>query len=739
MNCVNDSYLKTSRLNRIKNIKYSCSITKTEGNNEFSICLLGSGNPTNDLHNDSDNVHAWSIELDPSQYECTPRMPLVPREGWFLNTCNIHIPTEVSGLLQLGEGFCCPPDNKTELLTAYIKHIESNFLKCKKQQACITSMRIQFFNFLKSLNKLEHHRSDMDERILDAVHVTKKFVKDNPDILFTRADKGNTVVALDRSDYIKKMEAYLSDTDTYTELRHNPVRKLLNDLKALLKRWTNHKYVSSQSYSCLNSSNAILPRAYGLPKIHKTGGYPLRIIISSTGSPLHNLALYLHKVLINSLPPASSHIKNSTQLVKNLSNLHIPDDYSLASFDVVSLFTNVPIDLVLQIIKDKWSLIEGHTSLPQDEFVGSIEFVLKSTFFVFNNKFYKQTFGTPMGSPLSPIVADLVLQRLELSVLNSLSFRVGFFYRYVDDIALSVPLSELYGLLGKFNSFHPRLRFTIETSVGGDRLNFLDLSIIKKDNGFVFDWFRKPTFSGRFLNFHSHHPFIHKRGTVYSLIDRVVRLSHPQFHKNNFDLVIKVLLDNGYPLELIFSSIRRRLNTISHSISKRSNINVTEKEKTSSQPYFVIPYVSHISERFIQYFKNISFSTLAFSCVNKLKKFIRVHKDTLPIFSRSSVVYKIDCMDCDASYVGQTKRTLNTRVSEHRNHIRRNSTQNSVITDHRLDSKHDFKWNDIKILDEERNYNRRLISEMIFIKKQKNGLNAQLDTALLDPIYNELF
>jgi len=57
MNCVNDSYLKASRLNRIKNIKYSCSIAKTEDNNEFSIRLLGSG-PTNDLHNDSDDVHA---------------------------------------------------------------------------------------------------------------------------------------------------------------------------------------------------------------------------------------------------------------------------------------------------------------------------------------------------------------------------------------------------------------------------------------------------------------------------------------------------------------------------------------------------------------------------------------------------------------------------------------------------------------------------------------------------------
>jgi len=73
---------------------------------------------------------------------------------------------------------------------------------------------------------------------------------------------------------------------------------------------------------------------------------------------------------------------------------------------------------------------------------------------------------------------------------------------------------------------------------------------------------------------------------------------------------------------------------------------------------------------------------------------------------------------CDASYVGQTKKILYTRVSEHRGHIRKNSTHNSVITDHRLnqDFKHEFDWD--KVLDKETNYNKRLISEMIFIKKQ---------------------
>jgi len=403
---------------------------------------------------------------------------------------------------------------------------------------------------------------------------------------------------------------------------------------------------------------------------------------------------------------------------------------------VVSLFTNVPIDLALEIIKEKWPHIEAHTNLPQKEFFLALKFVLESTFFHFNNRVYKQTFGAPMGSPLSPVVADLILQRLESTILSDITYKPTFYYRYVDDIALAVPISQLNGLLAKFNSFHHRIEFTMEMERKGDRLNFLDLTIIKQGNTLVFDWFRKPTFSGRFLNFYSHHPFTHKRGTMYSLIDRVFRLSHPEFHEKNFDLIIKILLDNGYPLDLIFSSIRRRLHTLIYSNKK---ITSNEKEDNSRLPYFTIPYVFCIAKKFIQFFKNITFSKLAFTCFNKLSKFIKVHKDVLPVLSRSNVVYKINCSVCDASYVGQTKRTLNTRVNEHKNHIRRNSTQFSVITDHRQKSKHEFDWDNVKILDLESNYNKRLISEMIHIKKQKDGLNAQTDTALLDPIYNDLF
>ncbi|KYN39214.1 hypothetical protein ALC56_06401 [Trachymyrmex septentrionalis] len=80
-----------------------------------------------------------------------------------------------------------------------------------------------------------------------------------------------------------------------------------------------------------------------------------------------------------------------------------------------------------------------------------------------------------MGSPLSSVIADLVMRRLETVSLMSLDLDMVFYVRYVDDICTAVALSKIDVLLEQFNLFHPRLQFTSE--VRGDEINFLDVTI----------------------------------------------------------------------------------------------------------------------------------------------------------------------------------------------------------------------------------------------------------------------
>ncbi|XP_018376454.1 PREDICTED: uncharacterized protein LOC108769765 [Trachymyrmex cornetzi] len=99
----------------------------------------------------------------------------------------------------------------------------------------------------------------------------------------------------------------------------------------------------------------------------------------------------------------------------------------------------------------------------------------------------------PMGSPLSPILADLVIQDLESDILT-----------------VAIPNNQVEEVLSLFNSYHDRLKCTVEERDDGS-VNFLDETVILKEGQIKFDNYKKPTNSGRYLSYKSYHPEEHKR------------------------------------------------------------------------------------------------------------------------------------------------------------------------------------------------------------------------------------
>ncbi|KYN17046.1 hypothetical protein ALC57_10682 [Trachymyrmex cornetzi] len=248
---------------------------------------------------------------------------------------------------------------------------------------------------------------------------------------------------------------------------------------------------------------------------------------------------------------------------------------------------------------------------------------------------------------------------------------------------------------------------------------------------------KKPTFSGRYLNFLSSHPLSQKRGVIFGMIDRVFFLSHPRFHQRNIISVIDILLNNDYPLDFIFKTINLRLKSLFYNQTmKQNNVNSNDT-RDEMKPWITLPYIPQISDKFMNIFNDVNIR-LSFYSLNKLNKYIKVHKDVIPTNSKRDVVYQITCKDCDATYVGQTGRRLQTRILEHKNHINRNTTTQSVITEHRLEHNHEFDWLNVRVLDTERFLSKRLISEMIYVKLQKNSLNCQSDTEYLNNAFMEI-
>lgn len=136
--------------------------------------------------------------------------------------------------------------------------------------------------------------------------ITTQFIKNNPDVIFTWADKGNSTISMSKTVYIQKL---LSNSDTYIIVDKDPIRTIESNLKDILNRWHNKKFINNETKKFLSSSKFSLPRAYGVPKIHKEN--PLRLIVSTINSPLHKLAQYLHQILYKSVSNSPFFVDNS--------------------------------------------------------------------------------------------------------------------------------------------------------------------------------------------------------------------------------------------------------------------------------------------------------------------------------------------------------------------------------------------------------------------------------------------
>ena len=113
-------------------------------------------------------------------------------------------------------------------------------------------------------------------------------------------------------------------------------------------------------------------------------------------------------------------------------------------------------------------------------------------------------------------------------------------------------------------------------------------------------------------------------------------------------------------------------------------------------------------------------------------------KDKVNKLDQTNVVYKIGCMDCNNSYVGQSKRSLGTRVGEHsRDSIK--PLKNTPFFNQVFQEDHQFDFKNPDILDVEQDYFRRLTAESVHINTQINGINIKQDFEKMNSIYKPLF
>jgi predicted GIY-YIG superfamily endonuclease len=557
---------------------------------------------------------------------------------------------------------------------------------------------------------------------------TKEFLRNNSDLLVTKADKGNVTVLLHKEKYVSEMEKLFSDKTTYQLTSKFSISQLQGRLNRMISKMKDTNAIDVPTAKGLKCHNGIIAKAYGLPKIHKKET-PFRPIVSCCGTPLYALAKFLGNIIKNCVGNLPSNIKNSYEFREKMKNVVIPENYKLVSFDVVSLFTNLDNTLIIRILAKKWNDIRkcSRTRLNYENFLEAYRLISDNTVFMFNGKTYHQVFGSPIGSPISPVLANLVLEELELTVFGKTSIKPLFFYRYVDDIVCAVNHDEIQDLQCALNSFHPKLQFTVEEENEG-KLAFLDTLLIRENDGKIaMNWYHKPTWSGRYLQYHSNLPHSYKVNTVTLLAKKILHLSDEKFHSENFKLLTNTLLENGYPRKLI-----------KNKIFQAKNQRTVERDKEKEEMNFVsVPYVKGLHEKMNDLCKNYSLKLIGKASRPLEQTVFSKLKDTTPKEHQSNIIYNIKC-ECDKNYVGQTQQYFASRFKQHKSDANKNTENKSALSQHLSTTGHLINFDDATVCHHQASRIKRNLLEMIQIRKTSNALNLKTDTVLLPPAYDNL-
>ena len=303
-----------------------------------------------------------------------------------------------------------------------------------------------------------------------------------------KSDKGSGVVILDRVDYVTKMEDIISDSTKFKLAGNQDVygisrtieRRVRDYLRTYVKK---PGHITDEQYTKLYPNGSHIGVMYGLPKVHKPGT-PVRPICSAVGTATYQLGKFVADII----QPAAvnkhgTDLKDTFQFVSQFADQDV-SDCTLVSFDVQSLFTNVPLAGTINVCMDR--LYRGDPelvpSLPEDVLRKLLSLCVCDNTFIFNGKVYSQIDGVAMGSSLGPVLANVWMAHLEESYIYGCEFSPSFYRRYVDDTFCIFRQPDHVAKFHDFlNSLNPSTKFDIEIEVDG-KLSFLDTVVTKSSS-----------------------------------------------------------------------------------------------------------------------------------------------------------------------------------------------------------------------------------------------------------------
>ena len=525
--------------------------------------------------------------------------------------------------------------------------------------------------------------------------------------------------------------------------------RVVNVLKEMFKA----KSISQTLLDKLKPTGSQPPRLYGLAKVHKKD-VPMRPVLSMPGSPYDKIGKFL-SMYLSKLPECMIKVSTS-DISDSLKDIIIRDDEEIVSFDVTSLYTNVPVVESISVCAD---LLYGKFDLPfkKDIFIELAMLASCNVLMLTHDGYFIQTEGLAMGSSLAPYLANGWLNTYDSTIAmvpvyslptavetseteddttsttnmqgqtlmeeETIKVTSSLYARYMDDIIMIVNRNDIDSKLIEINQLHPALLFTMEREHEGT-IPFLDMLLIHEDKTVSSTWYTKPTDTSLMMNFHALAPVKYKKSIVVGMVHRIYRACSSW---KNIDISLQkakvMLLKNQYPPSFFDPIINE---TLAHIIEPDSKKDTLEEEEDKDPFLFFTQYKGKCSDEYARDLRRLcNKKDSAFRMPIRIIFTLKKMKTSLPSLKepvtdvlKSGVVYQIKCPGCSASYVGETVRHLLHRYREHK-------VNKGPLRTHFQSCKADPGDEDIKVLTSSSNQEKLLILEALFIRDLKPSINTK--------------
>ena len=680
----------------------------------------------------------------------TPIKPPITQDKSVINLSPTFIPRDRHHkLLQKGLSFIPTPpiNNRRQSLMAHL----SSYHRRLKLHSYFEGKRIKERIPFLSKSTWEPNSTDLPEILLTLFkkdHNTLRNIRPVPEknnlsvaeeqaltelqcntsIVIKPADKGSSVVIMDRFQYVGEALRQLRNTDHYTPLSTPIYMETASQIREILDSMTQNKTITKKQRRYLLGDDTPRKRVfYLLPKIHKAPDTwpipflmpPGRPIVSDCGSESYQIAEFLDYYLNPLSTLHDSYLKDTYDFINKIKSMTIQEPSLIFSMDVESLYTNIDTRMGLRAVKtimDKYP----DPSRPDQFILQLLDNSLTRNDFEFDKQHYLQVKGTAMGKRFAPAYANIYMATWEETILPKCTKLPTHYYRYLDDIwgIWTHGMDEFQEFVQTLNTHHPSINLKPLTSQTS--MDFLDVTTFK---GPDFNTtgkldtrvFFKPTDSHALLHYSSFHPKHTFTGIIKSQLIRFQRIcSRPEDCTLATQTLFRALKRRGYPRSLLRTVRKNFNNTRSPAQKDRfKNKHIVPFVATYS------PYTTQAIRRAKKHFEDTMSGTSLAQNIEIIPAYKRnpnlrdmLVRAKLPLPSARPVspgrcrtvtnpttkntyltqrnitlkhcncIYKIECGRCKKVYVGETRNSLSARLSTHKYNIRTGKKPNTFLEQH---------------------------------------------------------